>query len=93
MWSQLQLIQEEISTDQELQRVILDLQRDPMSRPGFKLQKGVLLYKDRLVLAAALEVIPDILAEFHSPLTGGHSGFLRTYKHIAMNVYWIGMKE
>ncbi|KAJ9547856.1 LOW QUALITY PROTEIN: hypothetical protein OSB04_020399 [Centaurea solstitialis] len=92
VWSQLQQIQDEIRKSKELQKVLEDLQRDPNSRPGFALQNGVLLHKDRLVLASDSAVIPDILTEFHSSVIGGHLGFLRTYKRIAMNVYWIGMK-
>ncbi|MCH85732.1 hypothetical protein A2U01_0006582, partial [Trifolium medium] len=32
------------------------------------------------------------LKEFHSSATGGHSGFLRTYRRIAGNLYWVGMR-
>jgi hypothetical protein len=34
-----------------------------------------------------------LLAEFHSTPMGGHSGFLRTYRRIAANIYWIGMQK
>ncbi|KAJ9541018.1 hypothetical protein OSB04_027524 [Centaurea solstitialis] len=57
-----------------------------------EIRKSKELQKDRLVLASNSAVIPDILTEFHSSVIGGHSGFLRTYKRIAMNIYWIGMK-
>ncbi|WVZ22625.1 hypothetical protein V8G54_001169 [Vigna mungo] len=57
------------------------------------LQRGVLFYKGRLVLSAKSDLIPTILNEFHSSPVGGHSGFLRTYKRIAANLYWTGMKK
>ncbi|WVZ23343.1 hypothetical protein V8G54_001887 [Vigna mungo] len=47
----------------------------------------------RLVLSAKSNLIPTILNEFHSSPVGGHSGFLRTYKRIAANLYWTGMKK
>ncbi|PNX94272.1 retrotransposon-related protein [Trifolium pratense] len=31
--------------------------------------------------------------EFHETPQGGHSGFYRTYKRLASNVYWVGMKN
>ncbi|KAJ9564989.1 hypothetical protein OSB04_000955 [Centaurea solstitialis] len=93
VWSQLQQIQHEVQNSKVLQDITLDLQRGSQSRPGFSLHNGVLLHKGRLVLASDSLVIPEVLAEFHSSVTGGHSGFLRTYKRIAMNVYWIGMKR
>lgn len=34
-----------------------------------------------------------MLAEFHATPQGGHSGFLRTYRRIAANLYWVGMKN
>lgn len=37
-------------------------------------------------------MIPKMLAEFHITLEGGHSGFYRTYRRLAANVYWIEMK-
>jgi hypothetical protein len=37
-------------------------------------------------------LIPTLLKEFHSTPQGGHSGFYKTYRRLAANVYWIGMK-
>lgn len=34
-----------------------------------------------------------MLQEFHTTPQGGHSGFYRTYRRLAANVYWIGMKN
>ncbi|XP_019435934.1 PREDICTED: uncharacterized protein LOC109342399 [Lupinus angustifolius] len=51
------------------------------------------MYHGRLVLAATSILIPTLLTEFYSSLVGGHSGFLRTYKCIAGNLYWVGMKK
>ncbi|PNX96070.1 retrotransposon-related protein [Trifolium pratense] len=41
---------------------------------------------------------PDALSrmgeeEFHSTPRGGHSGFYKTYRRVAANVYWVGMKS
>ncbi|XP_050915888.1 uncharacterized protein LOC127130982 [Lathyrus oleraceus] len=33
------------------------------------------------------------LHEFHSSSTGDHSGFLRTYRRLAGNLYWVGMRK
>lgn len=51
-----------------------------------------MLYKGRLVLPSSSPLIPTILQEYHNGLVGGHSGFLRTYKRILQEFYWMGMK-
>nr|KYP34553.1 Retrovirus-related Pol polyprotein from transposon 297 family [Cajanus cajan] len=42
--------------------------------------------------ADALSRIPYV-SEFHATPHGGHSGFLRTYRRLAANLYWVGMKK
>ena len=37
--------------------------------------------------------IPVLLKEFHETPMGGHSGFLRTYRRLAANLYWPGMQK
>jgi hypothetical protein len=92
-WRDEELIKEEISQDTHLQQIIQDLQHDSISRPGFELKHGVLLYEGRLVLSNKSVMIPKMLEEFHTTPQWGHSGFYRTYRRLAANVYWIGMKN
>jgi hypothetical protein len=91
-WDQEQQWLDEVENDEKLQKIIQDLQTDPSSRPGFEYRQGVLLYGGRLVLASNSVLIPKLLQEFHSTPQGGHSGFYKTYRRIAANVYWVGMK-
>lgn len=37
--------------------------------------------------------IQKLLEEFHSTPQAGHSGFYRTYRRLASNLFWKGMKE
>lgn len=92
-WKDEKLLREELSRDSQLQKIIGDLQRDASSRPGYMLKQGVLLYEGRLVVSSKSVMIPTLLAEFHSTPQGGHSGFYRTYRRLAANVYWVGMKN
>ena len=34
-----------------------------------------------------------VLREFHNTPSGGHSGIFRTYKRVAANFFWVGMKK
>ncbi|CAJ2663964.1 unnamed protein product [Trifolium pratense] len=82
------------STFQSLMNeVIEDLQKDTDSKPGYVYKNGVLLYEGRLVISAKSSMIPTLLSEFHTTPQGGHSGFYKTYRRIAANVYWVGMKN
>jgi hypothetical protein len=92
-WDQEQQWLDEVEHDEKLQKIIQDLQTDPSLRPGFEYRQGVLLYGGRLVLASNSVLIPKLLQEFHSTPQGGHSGFYKTYRRIAANVYWVGMKS
>ena len=92
IWLQEQHVQNEVKLDPFLQQVVQKLQQGDSSVACFSIHRGVLFYKNRLVLSAKSSLIPTILTEFHSSPAGGHSGFLRTYKRIVGNVYWIGMK-
>lgn len=92
VWADQQRVITEVHDDPKLKAIITKLQADPSSHPDFSYQRGVLLYKGRLVLSKTSSLIPLMLQEFHTTPHGGHSGFLRTYRRLASNLYWVGMK-
>ena len=90
---QLEKVASEVDADEGLQKIIQELQTDPSSHPNFQLVDKHLIYKGRLYLPKGSALIPLILQEGHDGSMGGHLGFLKTYKRVAANVYWPGMKK
>lgn len=82
-----------IQQDDQLRQLTQDLLHDPATRPNYVLRNGCLFFKSRLVIPRSSLHIPMLLREFHSPPTGGHSGFFRTYKRISQVLYWNGIKR
>ncbi|GAU22407.1 hypothetical protein TSUD_122930 [Trifolium subterraneum] len=91
-WIQEEQVKAEIQQDVKLSKIVADLLQDPKACPGFDLRNGVLLYEGRLVISKNSLLIPVLLDEFHSSPQGGHSGFYKTYRRLAANIYWVGMK-
>jgi hypothetical protein len=91
-WGEEQQLREEVSQDEKLQEIVRAVQHNPLSKPGYEYKKGVLLYNGRLVISSTSSLIHMLLREFHATPQGGHSRFYKTYRRIAANVYWIGMK-
>ena len=79
--------------DPEIQDMIQTMLSAPDSKPGYSVKQGVLFYHGKLVLSPKSPSIPLLLEEFHCTPTGGHSGFLRTYRKLADNLYWRGMQK
>jgi hypothetical protein len=92
-WKDEEVLRSEFEHDPQIQKIVSDLMSNVDAHPGFVYKHGVLLYEGRLVLSNKSALIPTLLKEFHSTPQGGHSGFYRTYRRIAANVYWIGMKN
>lgn len=92
-WVEGKQLLQEVSKDVNIQKMITELSNNPDARPGFYVQQGVLFHKGRLVIASDSPFIPLLLKEFHSTPMGGHSGFLRTYRRLADNIYWVGMQK
>lgn len=86
-------ITQQVEADLYLSKVKHELPKVPDSYPRFTWEQGRLLYKGRLVIPSGSTLIPLLLCEFHSTPTGGHSGFLRTYKRIVATLYWNGLKR
>ncbi|KAI5409211.1 hypothetical protein KIW84_054854 [Lathyrus oleraceus] len=89
-WAQGEQIKAEVQEDEKLQKIIAEIQQDPSSWLGYSYRQGVLFYEDRLVISNKSQLIPTLLQEFHSTPQGGHSGFYKTYRRMAANIYWVG---
>ncbi|KAA0046496.1 protein disulfide-isomerase 5-4-like [Cucumis melo var. makuwa] len=89
----LHIIKEEVEKDEKLQKVINKCGNEDGEKGNkFSVQNGVLHYKNQLVLSKTSTLIPSMLHTFHDSVVGGHSGFLRTYKRLAAELYWEGLK-
>ncbi|GAU14480.1 hypothetical protein TSUD_250200 [Trifolium subterraneum] len=93
IWADRQKLLDELAADAYIQQLVQEVQTNPQSRPGFHVKQGVLLYHDRLVISPTSPSIPWLLEEFHNTPSGGHSGFLRTYRRLADSLYWVGMQK
>ncbi|KAL4030371.1 hypothetical protein IC575_008607 [Cucumis melo] len=83
----------EVQEDDKLKKIFEKVLTDPDSVPRYSVKQGQLFYKGRLVLPRTSSLLPTILHTFHDALVGGHSRQLRTYKRIAAELYWEGMKN
>ncbi|CAJ2665907.1 unnamed protein product [Trifolium pratense] len=87
-WAQEEQVKSEVNGDKKLQRIIAEIQQDPLSWPGYSYKQGILFYENRLVISSQSKLIPILLQEFHSTPQGGHSGFYKTYRRMAANLYF-----
>ena len=88
----LKVIREEVTKDEFLKEVISKLQRGEEVK-NYTWQHEMLRYKGRIVIAKNSSLIPTIMHTYHDSVLGGHSGFLRTYKRLTGELFWVGMKS
>lgn len=66
--------------------------QDPsQTATDFAIQQGILYHKGRIFIPAETGLRPQLLEEFHSSPTGGHSGVKRTLVHLAAAFAWPNM--
>ncbi|RVW33015.1 Retrovirus-related Pol polyprotein from transposon 17.6, partial [Vitis vinifera] len=87
------LISSQVEADPHLAKIQQRLLVDPDAYPRYSLDHGILLYKGRLVLPKASPLVLTLLQEGHASVVGGHSGFLRTYKRLTGDFFWVSMKN
>lgn len=76
-------------SDQGLKDLILHLQLDPQSLPGYCFQNGRLKFQGKLVVGPNDALRAKLLSEFHESPVGGHSGITGTYERISK--YFFGL--
>ncbi|KAA0063300.1 Ty3/gypsy retrotransposon protein [Cucumis melo var. makuwa] len=88
-----EVIQREVRKDPALREIISLIEEQGIEIPRYTCHQGILKFKGRLVLSKTSILIPTIMHTYHDSVFGGHSGFLRTYKRMAGELYWKGMKK
>jgi hypothetical protein len=82
VWTDKQKLLAEIVNDPYIIKLKQEVQSAPGTKPDFEVKQDILLYQNRLVISPKSPSIPWLLEEFHCTPTGGHSGFLRTYRRL-----------
>jgi hypothetical protein len=60
---------------------------------GFTERDGLVWYQGQLVIPATSQYNTPMIRECHDTPIGGHLGVLQTYKRVAANFFWRGMKR
>jgi len=85
--------EEEIQVDPQLYGIYQGILTKTEEKPGYTIHGGKLYIKYRLVLSRNSTRIHLLLKELHDSPLGGHSRFFRTFKRVANEVFWQGMKK
>ena len=83
---------QEVFQDPSLLKIINHLQDNPDIQSHYSISQNQLRYKGRLVIPRNSAFIKVILSDFHDSPVGGHAGYLKTYKRVADQFFWTGMK-
>lgn len=59
----------------------------------FTLDNGILKYKGRVAIPNKSSLCTALLKEYHDSPIGGHAGDYKTYKRMAAEWYWVGMRK
>ncbi|KAJ9536303.1 hypothetical protein OSB04_un000512 [Centaurea solstitialis] len=83
---------QEIDNDTELADLRHRVSTGEHVPAGYSMDNNRLLFKGRLVLNRNSTWVPKLFHEFHGSTLGGHSGVQKTYRRMARELFWIGMK-
>lgn len=81
-----------VQMDPKLQPILQYILKGGETHPTWPLVRGHLRYRDHVVLSSTSKYKTPIMEEFHASPTGGHGGFLKTFKRISAELFWVGMK-
>ena len=83
----------EARTHPTLEYIKKALVQGDMRYKDYKIMDELLWHKGQLVLPSSSQYKETIIQEFHDTPVGGHSGILHTFKRLAANFFWWGMKK
>lgn len=88
-----QEVQHACCNDDEAAKVIQQLKDEVCHNKKFTFVNQQLFYRNRVFIPASGNLRERVMKDFHCGHEGGHSGYLRTYKRVARNFCWPGMKR
>ncbi|EXC24161.1 Sterol 3-beta-glucosyltransferase [Morus notabilis] len=84
-------IHQQVLQDERLARIWSDLQHNTATHPGYSIRQGRLFFPG--LVASKSPMVQQLLCSYHNGVLGGHSGELKTYRRLAADWYWTGMKK
>ncbi|KAL4354775.1 hypothetical protein GQ457_06G031370 [Hibiscus cannabinus] len=79
--------------DIQLQQLRSSILSTPAAYPHHAEQDGLLLVHGRILVPNETALRTLLLREFHSSTIGGHAGITRTFRRLAANFHWTGMRR
>ena len=84
---------QDLATDLVLHKIKESLASGQPSALSYTLVEDCLLYNNRMVIPKHSKLISMLLKQYHDSVIGGHSGEVKTYRRLAADFYWVGMKK
>lgn len=79
--------------DETFQKIVTELELDPLSHSKYTWQNQLLKRKGKLVVGADRGLRTELLSYFHGDGVGGHSGMQPTFRRISSVFYWKGLEK
>ncbi|KAK9070431.1 hypothetical protein SSX86_010833 [Deinandra increscens subsp. villosa] len=73
--------------------LVQQIQSDPASFPHHLLRDGLVLIHNKIMVPPITNLRQLLLEEYHASVLGGHAGIQATYKRLAANFSWLGLKK
>lgn len=86
-------IEKAIQDDAFITQIKNDLQGGRPLPKGYELVQDIVHYKGRVVISPKSALAVQLLREHHDSPVGGHSGEIKTYKRLASEWFWPGMRK
>jgi hypothetical protein len=75
-------LKETLQRDSKLQVIMQQCVEQPLLHPNYSVKGDLLYWKNRIVVPKDVNLIQQLLQEFHSSPIGGHSGLTRTLARV-----------
>jgi hypothetical protein len=89
----LQIVQNSYENDEMVKSILSKLVLSIDAVPNYKLQNGILKYKDRIWVGCDSSIQKQIISALHDSTVGGHLGAPVTYNRFKKMFTWKGLKS